>query len=1725
MEKETELRKVGSSESLLRIHEQATGLESSGAFKHHFQQGGFFSDHSQQRMLDPVLGTSHSMPVDMSRLQGFQQGRLQYEGGYAESLGGSESASVQGTELLRGGDQGPLLSQHNLQHQIQQRLEQEHLDRTAIQLEAQQRLLDQQQDFLDQQQRLLVAVQQQQQQQPSVPMQTALQMQQQAQQNIQQLQQSQAQQSQEQGQALMHQLHQQQVLSQQQPMAIPAPLSQLPLQSSVLQGQSALQDASRLRSYESTSEQVATSEEAAPSLVTQPGQVFGSGTIKQIVYDSLCAGNKNESPVTFVNSQGGQITILNNATKGSSTGVPGTVVTIDGKRHFFPSDPVPSATADLGDTSALSRLNRSPEVARAQNTREEEEGQSHHSRDGSQGGAAPPPDGDALPALSCSLSEVQGSQGSHLRNRPDTSQSQHQGDHDAGNSLAEATSRANVALNAAQLEGVLSQQGEAARGRMYATPVSQQRHRSPSPVPSGQLMPASALLAANQMQYGASLGEALAQGGHAPTFSDPNSEGTNSWQGYTADGKLFQAPQVAPLVAPSHFQGGFSDPGSIPSGPPLIRHPSQQNLPSRPSTPVAILSSDGTVTVTLNGYTSQAIPVITPDGQSAQLLSQGQAPQPTALAQMLQYQSQPPVNQHFQPQQQAQVSQQYTQQQPPNSQQSAQPQVNPQFAQQQQSGQSVQYTQVGGQSVQMSQNVQILQVSNPQEGVQLLGGGPQYVQLPQGGGYQVANVQQGYALVGQGLTAVTSGQQAGLGGQMGPGAQMGQPGGAQEVLYVQAQPGQLSPRRTLPQQVEQLHSSDSLTFTNQRGSPFQPQQATMLQPAQLAPAATNTPPVYQQLSAAPQLLHRSLSAGGQLYTQSQLSGGAQLLQTPPPQYQYQYDQEAQQFVIDQHQLAGMRPQAVHQQGPGNGMLPPGGSGHQLLQSGGHQLVQGSFYQDPAAGPAGQQTVHYAESNAQQPAFLPRPASTPALQHTMSLQAPPRQSQAQDSFTGGGAQSAPVPGYIQPEPTYQLLQTVPKHQEASQAPRPLHHSHSFGGQHQLHSAPPPVTQHRQEQFNLGPVSKGWQEGTAHQGGKDDKATGPQTIITTAYSQSESEEVQSRSGSSTQMLPQGSQETRQMSQGAAGMGQTQHLQTPGRSGSPAVPPPMMPHPEDPTRTQGLPGAPQPPRPPLAPTPPGVFAFVPPTPPFHGTPTTVLPALPRSLQQQGTPSMLRTVSSGVSAAGSLTEGGLSRVSSGHASSGAPQNPAAGQRTGGVARTGSGLRINYVHDEADALAAAAAVAINNGLELPDFGLRQFQTNDLESGEGLAERGGADWQGAGTELEKVEGDSEARRANLPEVRLGRTRSGGAQDEGASGEAAGIFSPHTASKNAAKLVETGHVTSTAAGDLGRTTVVLDTGASSKGGAPKLPRLKSLPKSETGPAQHQGNTDAVSAFLGAFSKSHVTVAPPLAGSSQVPPHAEADSLPPLEPHLSGYPPLQDAHTQLQPHSSHTANPFSKGGPVQGKSNLGPRAVSVQAPTGPLADEVLSSPSVAAAQALSFLNDEPDPDFQPQAVLPDREASPVAGEREQTEETAPVREPSLPTGSEVSGSVHPSPNTPLTPWEGASTPETGAPAGGDVSMSGERKRKWEGEQQAGQGGARAPGDGGDVSGRLAEGGADAAPATATGTGGSEARPVVHHSREISLVDGLFLEGVAEELSGQKVRKVASGREESAEARPVC
>jgi hypothetical protein len=132
--------------------------------------------------------------------------------------------------------------------------------------------------------------------------------------------------------------------------------------------------------------------------------------------------------------------------------LPGTVVTIDGKRHFFPSDALPSSTAaaDLGDSSALSGPTGAAAMPRAQ----EEEGLSHHSRDGSQNGAGWQAETDPLPALSCSLSEVQGSQGSHLRNRPDTSQSQHQGEHEPGNSLAEATSRANMA---AQLDNGLAQ--------------------------------------------------------------------------------------------------------------------------------------------------------------------------------------------------------------------------------------------------------------------------------------------------------------------------------------------------------------------------------------------------------------------------------------------------------------------------------------------------------------------------------------------------------------------------------------------------------------------------------------------------------------------------------------------------------------------------------------------------------------------------------------------------------------------------------------------------------------------------------------------------------------------------------------------------------------------------------------------------------------------------------------------------------------------------------------------------------------------------------------------------------------------------------------------------------------------------------------------------------------------------------------------------------------------
>ena len=443
---------------------------------------------------------------------------------------------------------------------------------------------------------------------------------------------------------------------------------------------------------------------------------------------------------------------------------------------------------------------------------------------------------------------------------------------------------------------------------------------------------------------------------------------------------------------------------------------------------------------------------------------------------------------------------------------------------------------------------------------------------------------------------------------------------------------------------------------------------------------------------------------------------------------------------------------------------------------------------------------------------------------------------------------------------------------------------------------------------------------------------------------------------------------------------------------------------------------------------------------------------------------------------------------------------------RVSSGLRINYVHDEADALAAAAAVAVNNGLEVPDFGLRQFMTDHENDERGNGEAAG--WQGGGREPE-AEGaaGSAERQAHLPEVRLERTRSGGEEDRAA--REAGIFPPPTAMENASKLVETGHVSSMAASDLGRPASVLDAGALSKALRSNLQRTMSLPRRELGPPQQQeSQLQTSSSLLGAFSGSHLVVAPPLANASQVPNHIEPGSLAPMRTHLSKFPPLQDSPLSA-------GIPNQDRGPVGHASNLGPSKTSVQPPpTGPPMEEVISSPSVAAAQALSFLNDEPDPNFQPQAVQPDWEAPPGAEGQETPEETAPPGEPYVPTGSEVSGSVHPSPNTPLTPWDAASTLERGTSAGDDVSRSAERKRKWDGEGQAGVEGL---GDG-PVSGRVSdvswpaeEGGVEGAPAGGENGG---ARPVVHHSREISLVDGLFLDAVAEESNGRMLKKIESG-----------
>jgi hypothetical protein len=253
--------------------------------------------------------------------------------------------------------------------------------------------------------------------------------------------------------------------------------------------------------------------------------------------------------------------------------------------------------------------------------------------------------------------------------------------------------------------------------------------------------------------------------------------GANSWQGYTADGKLFSAAPGGALLNSSQFQGCFQNPSPNSGSQTLIRHPSQpmlQNLPSRPSTPVAILSSDGTVTVTLNGFTSQSIPLIAPAAQSTQMLAAGQGSNPASLSQLLQ-QHQPPQAQQFGQQQQ----------------------------QQQQLVQNIQDSQMAAQGLQMPQpqifqnfqtpnlQTQSFPTQNPQEGMQLAPA--QYVQLSQGPSYQVAGVQQpgvqGATPVGQGLPAGASlsNQQPAFGPHGGPAgqSQMVQVGGYREVRYAQ----------------------------------------------------------------------------------------------------------------------------------------------------------------------------------------------------------------------------------------------------------------------------------------------------------------------------------------------------------------------------------------------------------------------------------------------------------------------------------------------------------------------------------------------------------------------------------------------------------------------------------------------------------------------------------------------------------------------------------------------------------------------------------------------------------------------------------------------------------------------------------------------------------------------------------------------------------------------------
>jgi hypothetical protein len=323
---------------------------------------------------------------------------------------------------------------------------------------------------------------------------------------------------------------------------------------------------------------------------------------------------------------------------------------------------------------------------------------------------------------------------------------------------------------------------------------------------------------------------------------------------------------------------------------------------------------------------------------------------------------------------------------------------------------------------------------------------------------------------------------------------------------------------------------------------------------------------------------------------SQLPTPAQLLQPPASHFQhtvsYQYDQETQQFLANQHQLAGMRPQAVQisgQLGPSAAPPPLRNQGQfqsmEQLQGPGPQYLQGSLHQDQTL--AAQQAnamvppVQFAESNLLQPEFLSQPTSGQALHQLrvqqQPLQLPLRQNSTPDS-SPRGIQSATL---MHSEPAYELRNHQAPMADALQrsveAPRQLsslHHSHSmpaFTGQHMLLQKQPisPHTMHPQEHFNPGPLAGHFEgpsrerpEETAHYGGKVESLTaGPQTVITTAYSHSESEEVQSRSGSSTQ-VPQ--HEGGKGSQGV--LSHLQHLQHPARSGSPAVPTPKTTLPSD-------------------------------------------------------------------------------------------------------------------------------------------------------------------------------------------------------------------------------------------------------------------------------------------------------------------------------------------------------------------------------------------------------------------------------------------------------------------------------------------------------------------------------------------------------------------------------------